>query len=59
MARGIDVLLVATNDHHPSHPNTKDGRVQAGFLEVHQCGVLMVIAGLPFYFTWSGWRNVQ
>ena len=54
MARGIDVLLVATSDHLPSHPTNKDRRVQAGFIEVYQCGVLMVIVGLPFYFTWSG-----
>ena len=38
---------------------TKMEEWQAGFTEAHQCGVLMVIAGLPFYFTWSGWRNIQ
>ena len=26
MARGTKVLLVATSDHLPSHPTTKDGR---------------------------------
>ena len=45
MARGTEVLFVATSD--PSHP-TKDGRATNScfaLIGVHQCGVLMVDAG--------------
>ena len=40
------IILVATSDHLPSHPTNKD-EIVTGFIKAHQCGVLMVLAGLP------------
>ena len=49
MARGTEVLFVATSDCLPSHPE-KDGRATDScftLIGAHQCGILMVDAGRP------------